>query len=375
MKKITLILILLTSCIDSYTPPIIEQDLGALVIDGFINASGESNIQLRRSQNISSTDTQQIESGATLWLEDEAGTKVFMTESEAGEYILPQQTFLANKYRLNIQTQNSNAYQSDFEPVKIGPPIDSITWSITDDLGVQVSINTHDFATEEGFYRWTYEETNSYISAFNSAFIYDNTTHKVEPRRNSFIYSCWRTTKSTDILLESTKRFSKNVIDHFPLRYIKQKSELTRFKYSILVTQYSITEKAYNYWKQLRKNSKDLGTLFGPTPTQLTGNFKSLTNPSEIVLGYFYISSTSSRRIFISSKNLPIPSFYETPYSGCEKSELALADVSNFSGPFLLISEIYDGFGPNILGYYYSNSTCVDCRLTGGTLTEPDFWE
>jgi hypothetical protein len=375
VKRIAIIFIFLISCIDPYNPPIIEQDSSALVIDGFINVTGESTIRLTRSQNISENTTPLVESGATLWIEDESGVKIYMSETEPGKYMLPQQILQASKYRLTIKTQNSKEYQSDFEPVKVGPPIDSVTWSITDDLGVQVSVNTHDYGTEEGFYRWTYEETNAYVSAFNSAFIFNKNTHKVEPRRDDNIYSCWRTTNSTDILLESTKRFSKNIIDHFPLRYINQKSELTRFKYSILVTQYSITEKAYNYWKQLRKNSYDLGTLFGPTPTQLTGNFRSLTNPSEIVVGYFYISSVSTNRIFISSKNLPVPSFYETPYSGCETSVLELADVPNFSGPFLLISEVFDGFGPNILGYYYSNTTCVDCRLTGGTLTKPDFWE
>lgn len=373
MKRIALILILFTSCIDPYTPPIVEQDLGALAIDGFIDVFGESTILLTRSQNISDNRMPIIENGASVWLEDELGTKFLLSELEPGKYVLPQQPFPATNYKLMVRTQNSKEYQSDFEPVKISPPLDSISWKITDDLGVEISVNTHDFENEEGFYRWTYEETNSYISAFNSAFIYNYTTRKVE-LRNDNIYSCWRTKKSSDILIESSVRLSKNIISNFPLRYIKQNSELLRFRYSILVNQYSITEKAFNYWRQLRKNSEDLGTLFGPTPTQLSGNFKCLSDPSETVLGYFYISSVTSKRIFISSSELPTPSYYETPYAGCEQSELRLADVPNFTGPFLLTAEIPDGFGPAILGYYYSPTQCVDCRLTGGTTTKPDFW-
>jgi hypothetical protein len=373
VKRISFILIFFTSCIDPYNPPVIEQDLSVLVIDGFINVTGESTIRLTRSQNIYETNTPIVEIGATLWLEDELGAKKFLTEVEAGKYVLPPQTFQATQYRLSIQTKNSKIYQSDFEPVKISPPIDSLTWTITDDLGVQINVNTHDFGNEKGFYRWNFVETNSYISAYTSAFVFNSTTKSIELRKDN-IYNCWRTGYSTDILVESTLRLSKNIVSEFPLRYIKQNSELIRFRYSILVNQYSITEKAFNYWKQLRKNSEDLGTLFGPTPTQLTGNFKSLNDPSETVLGYFYISSVTSKRIFISSTQLPIPSFYETPYSGCEQSELKLADVSNFTGPFLLTSEIPDGFGPAILGYYYSAAQCVDCRLTGGTTTKPDFW-
>lgn len=373
MKRISLILIILTSCIAPYSPPVLDQEAAALVIDGFINMNGESTIRLSRSQNIYDTNAPLTETGATLSLEDESGAKIYLTELEAGKYFLAQQVFPENKYRLNIQTQNSKFYQSDFEPVKTSPPIDSLTWAITDDLGVQISVNTHDFGNEEGFYRWDYIETNSFISAYNSAFIYNSNTKSIEIRKDN-IYNCWRTNYSTDIFIESTIRLSENTVSDFPLRYIKQNSELLRFRYSILVCQYSITEKAFNYWKQLQKNSEDLGTLFGPTPTQLTGNFKSLSNPSETVIGYFYLSSVTSKRIFISSNQLPMPPFYETPYSGCEQSELRLADIRNFAGPFLLTSEIPDGFGPAILGYYYSPAQCVDCRLTGGTTTKPDFW-
>jgi hypothetical protein len=178
-----------------------------------------------------------------------------------------------------------------------------------------------------------------------------------------------------DILTESTQRLSQNIVSNFPLRYIKQTSELVRFKYSILVHQYSITEKAFNYWRQLSKNSNELGSVFGSIPIQLNGNIKSLSNPAETVLGYFYISSITTKRIFISNTQLSIPRYYETPYSGCELSLLALSDVGNFGGPYLIVAEIPDGFGPAILGYSYSSMRCVDCRLTGGTTTKPDFWQ
>ena len=81
MKRISVILIILTSCIDPYSPPVLDQEAAALVIDGFINMNGESTIRLSRSQNIYDTNSPLTETGALITLEDEDGTKIFLTEA------------------------------------------------------------------------------------------------------------------------------------------------------------------------------------------------------------------------------------------------------------------------------------------------------
>jgi len=147
-----------------------------------------------------------------------------------------------------------------------------------------------------------------------------------------------------------------------------------RYKYSILVTQYSITKEAFDYWKQLKKTTEEIGTLFGPLPSQLTGNFSSIQNPKELVIGFFSIGSVAENRIFIESKELVAAAQYDTPYRNCELFSLLLPDVPDDIGT-LIVSDILSPNGPNIIGYTYAAEQCVDCRLTGGTLTKPDFWE
>jgi len=374
MKKILFLGILLVGCIDPYSPPEIEQAQAALVIDGFINVLGKSTIKLSRTQNLADTNEPIQEVGATIWVEDDQGIKFFLSEEGAGVYSLPAQSFVDRTYRLHIVTSNSKEYVSAFERAMLSPAIDSISWSLTDDLGVQLYVSTHDTETTQGFYRWIFDETWLYTSAAQSTYVYNAQTRSAEVRTDD-IYNCWRTDNSSDVLIESTTRLSENRVSEYPLTYIKQNDERLRYKYSILVKQYSITQNAFNYWQQIKKTTEDLGTLFGPLPSQVTGNFRSVSNPSEPVIGYFAIGSFASSRIFIPWQELKTPPSYDTPYQGCEFYELLNENVPSFSGPYLLTYGIPNLTGPGILGYYYGSAYCVDCRLSGGVNVQPDFWE
>jgi Domain of unknown function (DUF4249) len=307
-------------------------------------------------------------------LEDKAGNKTSLLEESDGNYVLPAQTFTSQEYRLNITTKNNKEYTSDFVPIMKSPAIDSVSWELTDEKGVQIYVNTHDTERPEGFYRWNFEETWTYTSAYQSTYIFNPGTKTVSLRTES-IYRCWATDKSNNIIIESTKRLSKNVISKYPLKSLEQTAEELRYKYSILVNQYSITEDAFKYWQQQKKNTEDLGTLFGPLPTQITGNFTCITNPAEPVLGFFHMGSISSKRIFISFEQLPPPSYYNTGYSDCELGSVMNEDLEKFSGPFLFVNGIPSTTGPGIIGYTYSSQFCVDCTLRGGVTTKPDFWE
>lgn len=374
MKRIIYSLVLLFGCIDPYTPPDIEQAQAVLVVDGFINVQGTSTIKLTHSQNLLSQGLPALESGATVWIEDEGGAKIFLTESFPGEYTVGTQAYPSSKYRLMIQTTNASQYASSFEPVKLSPEIDSVSWSITDDLGVQLFVSTHDTNNPEGYYRWSFEETWLYTAAFQAVYKFNFQTRSVQ-LQDEDNFHCYRRDKSSDILVESTIRLSQNAVRSFPIKYINQNSERLRMKYSILVKQYAITNQAFNYWQQVKKTTEDLGTLFGPLPSQVTSNVKSVTNPTEPVVGYFGIGTVTTKRIFVTSQQVPPPRSYDLPYANCEERELFFSDVSNFAGPYLLTGGIPNPNGPGIIGYYYSITRCVDCRETGGVTTKPDFWE
>ncbi|MBX2897739.1 MAG: DUF4249 domain-containing protein [Cyclobacteriaceae bacterium] len=372
MKRLLILIMSVSACVDPYNPPEISQSVPALIIDGFINSGGDSKLTLSWSQNIGDSDQPQYETAATVWIEDEAGTQHYLNSDNTGSYYLYAQPLPATRYQLRIITANARHYQSDFEPVLQTPSIDSVRWRLTDTAGVAFHVSTHDDQPASGFYKWTFEETWEYRSAFISSIQLD-ASNQVVPR-TEYINQCWRTLTNTDILIESTTRLQKNQVSQFQLTSFLQNSERARYRYSLLARQQAITQAAYNYWKQVKQSTEDLGTLFGPLPHQVNGNIKCTSHPTEIAIGYFSISTVSSERAFVSFLQLPIPTQYITQYNGCEALEITPTMVSSFGGPYLLIEPIYIGFGPMLAGYKYGSYFCVDCRYAGGTTTKPDFW-
>ncbi len=373
MKFLWVIFLTTIACVEPYQPPVIKNGASILVVDGSLNTKGKSEIRLTRTQNLSETSSVTLERNAFVSFEDETGNSFMLIEEKTGNYSLPQQNFNAEKkYRIKIQTNDSKEYASEFVPIVKNPPIDSVTWKITSENGVEVYVNTHDPENKTKYYRWDYEESWKYISAFNSRFDWRNGFPVI---RTNDIYNCYQTKPSGKIVIGSTARLSQNVVRNFPLVKMEQRSEKIRFKYSILVKQFGLTNEAYEYWFQLQKNTESLGTLFDPQPSLLTGNITCLSDPSIPVIGYFIAGSPSEQRIFISSDNLPRAATYITPFSDC----ISLDTLSVFLLPLpkskdFLIESLPSGPGA-ITAYTYTSGACADCRTAGGTTTKPDFWK
>jgi len=374
MKRFTWLMILMIGCIEPYMPAEIKPAGAILVIDGHIDANRKSIIKLTRSQNLFENGMPEKVFGAVVLLENENGITYPLTAEADGTYALAPLTLASVRHRLIVRTNDAKEYASEFVEIKNSPAIDSVSWDVQEDLDIEISINTHSTESNTGYYRWKFEETWQYTAAYQSVYVY-NTTNRNGELRLDDIFNCWQTKTSSDILISSSSRLSENIISKFPLTVIEQRDERLRFTYSILVKQYSITEEAYSYWKELKKTTEDLGTIFSPMPSQVTGNYKCITNADEVVLGYFSIGANSEERIFINSLQLPRPNTYNTNYENCELYELLNQDVySFFSPPFLLAGGIPNPSGPGILGYYYAVTSCVDCRTAGGKNVKPDFW-
>ncbi len=376
LKSIWAILLFNVSCVAPYEPPIIENGVSILVVDGSLNTAGESVIRLTRTQNISDAKTAPVELKASVSFISDDGSAYALTEVGNGNYSLPAQVFdITKQYRLNIRTADQKEYASEFVPVTKSPAIDSVTWKVTSDKGVQIYVSTHDAESTTRFFRWSFDETWKYTAAYNSNFEWSNG----EPiLRKENIYVCYRTAASGKIVIGNTEGLSEDIISEHPLQYLDQRNEKIRYKYSVLVKQYALSKNAYDYWLQLQKNTESLGTLFDPQPSQLTGNITCISDPTESVLGYFVAGSTSEKRIFISSDNLPRARTYITAFDGCSADTLQVRDIPRLRPKELsniyLLDPLPSGPGP-ILRYSTTTAACADCRAAGGSVTKPNFWQ
>src|SRR5437868_11979399 len=73
------------------------------------------------------------------------------------------------------------------------------------------------------------------------------------------ITDCWQSDTSNTVVLGSSAKLTQNVIFNQPIISIASSSEKVRAKYSIQVKQYALSEDAYNFYVNLKKNTEQLG--------------------------------------------------------------------------------------------------------------------
>jgi len=375
MRKLSilcgLLLPLLFSCREAYIPPNSSTAGSYLVVEGVINAGGDSTtIKLSKTVSLTSKTTVNPVAGATVMVENnQNGTTWALAGDGHGNYAAAALNLsAAAQYRLSIVTSDG-AYVSDFVPVTATPPIDSVGYRIESD-GVHLYVSTHDPSNNARLYRWDFQETWIFHSEYDSGYIADTVNDMIVQRTaGQSIYYCFGTDASSDILMASTKHLSKSAIYQQPLTTIPFTSEKVENKYSILVKQYALTDDAYTYYENLRKNTEQLGTIFSTLPTELIGNIHSTTNNSVPAVGYVSATNVQTKRIFIPNDVLPAV-LVNYPYT-CEVDTATIYEVANtfFYPPFNAVP-----IDRVPKGYVYSTIPCVDCTVRGTTKT-PSFWK
>jgi hypothetical protein len=373
-----LAMLLAIGCIDPYNPPEIESSANFLVVDGLVDVgAGNARVVLAHSQALDEQSEPLLETGAQVTIEVTNGPMFSLSETFPGEYTagnLPINP--GDQCQLRIRTASGKEFLSETVTSIDTPAIDSITWTARPGQ-LDIEVNTHDPGGNTRYYRWKYVETAMYQSPHLSSYIWDTEENTVRPRTNEErIFTCWKTTPSTNINVFSTNGLAEDIVSRHIVQSLPSNSWKLRLKYSILVYQYAIGQEEFNFWTELRKNTENIGTIFDPQPSQVTGNIRSVNAPGEKVLGYFSAGSISEERIFISRDDLPYSGF-DTGYPSCnylDVDTLYMEEYLNSSKRALLISAVTSG--PSVIGYTTADDYCIDCRIAHqGTNERPDFWE
>ena len=369
-----LILFLGIQCRQSYLPPVTQKNYSYLVVDGFIaNGNDSTIIRLSRTTPISDSILSVPEFGAQVAVIGDQSDIYFLSDGGNGIYYIPSLVLNSSeKYTLRIVTSNGNVYESEHLTVRASPPIDSVSWDQINPDNVNIYVTTHDPQNNTRYYKWDYTETWQYNSKFQSTLEYTGNGLIMRPPADQ-ISTCWRTRNSSNILINSSEKLANDVIFKNHLLQITGPDDRLNIKYSIVVKQYAIDKNTFNYYQQLQSNSENLGSIFGPTPSQLNGNIHNVNDASEKVIGYMNAGSISQQRIFIDY--LQVPSWpLPNSFADCQQLSIGLNDVD-----FYFSQGSYIPIGENIvnlvlIGIWAANPECVDCRLQGGTTMKPSFW-
>ena len=395
----------LAGCVESYAPTIINAPPNLLVVDGFINADGPTRILLSRTAALDAKATHTVERKARLVVEDAAGVVVFgLGETAPGTYEgLPYRLDANRQYRLRISTSKDEQYASTYETAKFAPPIGAITWR-AQDTGVNFYLSTNDPTGRSQYYRWEYDETWETTTPYRPSIEYFNDSLRKIRLPYPFPLVCWSSESSSRILLSNTTALSEDRVKDFRIRVLPSNSALLNRRYSLLVRQQTLTADEYAYWQLLAKNTEQIGSLFDPQPSQLTGNVRRLDGEQagELALGYVGVHSVTERRIFVSRDELPAGIVPLTGYEDCLPPDILDPFLRDFStieldedDPNLQMqarSVLYNSFydqsylpiglvklpleelnDMNIPIVTAKSRDCIDCR-TRGTAVKPSFW-
>lgn len=373
------ILLVSNSCIFDFDPPSKDYE-NLLVVEALLHDGDESfNVKLSRSIPI---DTAGFipEEGAAVSISDNAGNIFDLIESYPGHYesspAFNGQS--GRRYQLHIQTSQGKRYESDTVLLIETPLIDSVFFKYEERVtvegqdnipGLQIYLSTHDSNNSTWYYRWEFEETWEFRSLYNSLQTWDN--GNIEDRIEQ-VHRCWKHNTSTQVLVSSSKNLNKDIISEFPLTYISNSTDKLGLKYSILVKQYALNEKSYNYWKEQENINESLGTLFDPQPYVIKGNLYNPDDENEIVLGFFDASSVQRKRIFISKGGYPS---FETlnNYAHCTDTIVSYFQIRTLlEEGYMLVGEV--AAQTSGVRYLLSYESCIDCTLYG-TNDKPYFWE
>ncbi len=366
---IFLLLFLAISCLEPYYPEINDY-IDLPVIEGTItNEPGPYSVRLSRSTAILGMEIKPI-SQAVVKIMDDAGNEETLRETVPGTYVTKAggiQGVTGRSYKIVVTTRGKT-YESDYELLRTPVEIESISHEISREPvkdgyidGLQFYLNSGEISDPQTNLLWTVKETYIFESEYKLDYIYWG-PDSIQENHSDSGFICWRTER-LDKSFSWKATGPEMQLKKFPLHFVDVLTRRLSERYSVEVSQYTLSESAYIYWNEIEKLHEETGSLYTRQPYQVKGNLKNTGDTDEVVLGYFMAAGVAKKRIFVNRPSLIFN------YNECNPL-INLLDVINpneIKYPVFAMQAGADrAFAP---------LSCFDCRLKGGTETKPDFWE
>lgn len=376
--KFLILAIMLQSCIMPYEPHILSKDINKYVVSGQVTDNSEYQV-VSISRASSAGEPQYIPvPNCNVRILDDTGNEFLMQESSPGVYkVQIDKNYLnpGTSYKVDVLTSDGVNIESDFDRMSECPVVDSVYYVRKESLtnshgqvtnGLQFYIDLNCGNINSHFFRWEAIETWEHHAPYPREWYYDGTVHHIWPPDISRTV-CWSTEPVRNIYTLSTLDLVENKYYMLPLHLVDNHTSKLMYGYSLLINQIAMSEAAYSYWDQLRINSSEQGGLYEKQPLSIRGNLHNITNPDQVILGFFSASSVKSKRIFVS--DVKDFAFDFTTY--CSPDTLRVGGLHSIDP-----SEYPAFLAGNKLKFFMVQLSqyCVDCMALGGTNIKPAFW-
>jgi hypothetical protein len=210
---------------------------------------------------------------------------------------------IGRTYHTRMVFPDGKIYESEPELMADVPTLTKITATATNS-DMLYSVDFEDPIEKDNFYRWrflgTYEVFSQFAGERFGGADFNPRLNRCYPANiygNPYA-NCWITDFDQNFLfIEDDKLINGRYVTDKP---VYQNNIDIKFDvgYSAQIKLYSLSKKAYNYWSEVNNQLGNTGTIFETSNYQLLGNVKSVSDPEEVVLGYFQVSAVSSIRAF-----------------------------------------------------------------------------
>ena len=371
-----IILLMMASCVKTYEPNLDIKDTQKIVVSGQLSdQEGMQSVAISVTSKLDFPKEIPL-SNCTVKLKASNGHTWNYTEIEDGLY----QLWLSNNeldlnlnYHIEVLTPDKQLIVSDDERFYDCPDVENLHYeraekynelTLNINSGLQFFIDFKGSLTDSRYYYYEVIETSEFHTPRPIEWWYDGVVHHEVPADYSKSL-CWNTQRINDVFVLSTDNLSSNEYKMFSINFTSNQSQRLQHLYSLLVKQYSISNEAYVYWKQMQINMHQSGGLYNNQPIAAKGNMKNVDNPEADVLGYFMLGKVKERRFFIPPQGLEIID------NTCGKPAIlrfGLRDIDPIQYPAYLDGDQNRYFNSLL------DKGCVDCTSQGGTTTKPSFW-
>ncbi len=367
--------LLFTRCVEPYDLEKVNLGSPRLVIEGQItNKAGFHYVNL--SESSSPTDPEFIPvSYCVVYLMDEFNNVYPYEETWGGKhriYLDSLQLLPGRSFKLLVHDQLNNVeYESEWDTIPVAAPIPDVYGVRSDEEqasgetlnGVQFYVDFEGGAAYSDYYRYEIQETFEYHARYPIDWVYEGSIQR--SAIGDAYKICYRDVELQDIFTLTTAPLQADRYPGFPLHHTLEKSEKLNHRYSVLLTQIAMSEASYRYWKAIEENSQRSGGLFDKQPLSIQGNIYNTTQPQEKVLGNFSVTTVLQKRFFFTPDEFGLEGYDRYPCIPFEDPEISFVPPSSW--PLYMVAS-----GGSILR---ADHVCFDCRLSGGTLVKPDFWQ
>lgn len=369
------------SCEERYYPEIEQKYEEILVVDGMItNRPGPYSVVLSLSTLVDNPEFIPV-SDYQVVISDDLGNSEILGEDTPGTYSTSPdgiQGVVGRSYRIELTSPEGINYRSEFEELKTPVPVDSLYAEIEYQPsqgypfglpGYRFYVDASGSHTDTIRLLWRLTETYKYKSDFKIYFTYDGVLHTVlDP---DTLRTCFKTERIDEFFLFNSEKHIEPNVDRLKLHFVSTDTRRLSYRYSLLAEQYRISKPAYEYWAGIKELQSETGDLYSKLPYQVRGNIYNENNAESPVFGYFMVAGVNTRRIFVNTPKPPVKLYIP-------KCVLVQGDFVNYG--FMFFHKPPPPDDP----YYITQSptgaraltiqSCLDCRMKGGVLEEPDFW-